>query len=124
MITIFTSIFRSTLCSVMAQLTEEIQPSFETTLKSKAVSEDTNVKFSCVVSGIQLKQVIPLWNKLSKLPVPQYLILTVTFAGHPVPEVTWYKDDVQLDRYCGLPKYEISRDDKTHTLQIYKYDVF
>uniref|UniRef100_A0A8C1IQK8 non-specific serine/threonine protein kinase n=1 Tax=Cyprinus carpio TaxID=7962 RepID=A0A8C1IQK8_CYPCA len=80
---------RSTLCSVMAQLTEEIQPSFETTLKSKAVSEDTNVKFSCVVSG------------------------------HPVPEVTWYKDDVQLDRYCGLPKYEISRDDKTHSLQIY-----
>ncbi|XP_058636503.1 titin homolog isoform X2 [Onychostoma macrolepis] len=80
---------RSTLCSVMAQLTEEIQPTFETTLKSKAVSEDANIKFSCVVSG------------------------------HPVPEVTWYKDDVQLDRYCGLPKYEISRDDKTHTLQIY-----
>ncbi|XP_026123091.1 titin homolog isoform X1 [Carassius auratus] len=80
---------RSTLCSVMAQLTEEIQPSFETTFKSKAVSEDTNVKFSCVVSG------------------------------HPVPEVTWYKDDEQLDRYCGLPKYEISRDAKTHTLQIY-----
>ncbi|RXN04128.1 titin-like protein [Labeo rohita] len=80
---------RSTLCSVMAQLTEEIQPTFETTLKSKAVSEDTNVKFSCVVSG------------------------------YPVPEVTWYKDDMQLDRYCGLPKYEISRDDKTHTLQIY-----
>ncbi|XP_016128722.1 alpha-protein kinase 3 [Sinocyclocheilus grahami] len=80
---------RSTLCSVMAQLTEEIQPTFETTLKSKAVSEDANIKFSCVVSG------------------------------HPVPEVTWYKDDVQLDRYCGLPKYEISRDDRTHTLQIY-----
>ncbi|XP_043101691.1 alpha-protein kinase 3 isoform X2 [Puntigrus tetrazona] len=80
---------RSTLCSVMAQLAEEIQPTFETTLKSKAVSEDANVKFSCVVSG------------------------------HPVPEVTWYKDDLQLDRYCGLPKYEISRDDKTHTLQIY-----
>ncbi|XP_067255643.1 alpha-protein kinase 3 isoform X2 [Chanodichthys erythropterus] len=80
---------RSTLCSVMAQLTEEIQPTFESTLKSKAVSEDTNVKFSCVISG------------------------------YPVPEVTWYKDDIQLDRYCGLPKYEISRDDKTHTLQIY-----
>ncbi|XP_017212548.3 uncharacterized protein alpk3b isoform X2 [Danio rerio] len=80
---------RSTLCSVMAQLTEEIQPTFESTLKSKAVSEETNVKFSCVVSG------------------------------YPVPEVTWYKDDIQLDRYCGLPKYEISRDDKTHTLQIY-----
>ncbi|XP_056123317.1 titin homolog [Rhinichthys klamathensis goyatoka] len=80
---------RSTLCSVMAQLTEDTQPTFEATLKSKAVSEDANVKFNCVVSG------------------------------YPVPEVTWYKDDIQLDRYCGLPKYEISRDDKTHTLQIY-----
>ncbi|XP_077084677.1 uncharacterized protein alpk3b isoform X2 [Siphateles boraxobius] len=80
---------RGTLCSVMAQLTEETQPTFESTLKSKAVSEDANVKFNCVVSG------------------------------YPVPEMTWYKDDIQLDRYCGLPKYEISRDDKTHTLQIY-----
>ncbi|XP_067298009.1 alpha-protein kinase 3 isoform X2 [Pseudorasbora parva] len=80
---------RSTLCSVMAQLTEEIPPTFDSTLKSKAVSEDTNVKFNCVVSG------------------------------HPVPQVTWYKDDIQLDRYCSLPKYEISHDDKTHTLQIY-----
>lgn len=44
-------ISRSTLCSVMAQLTEDIQPSFERTLKSKAVSENCNVKFSCVVSG-------------------------------------------------------------------------
>lgn len=44
--------FRSTLCSVMAQLTEDIQPSFDTTLKSKAVSENCNVKFSCVVSGM------------------------------------------------------------------------
>lgn len=42
---------RSTLCSVMAQLTEDIQPTFETTLKPKAVSENCNVKFSCVVSG-------------------------------------------------------------------------
>ena len=42
---------RSTLCSVMAQLTEDIQPSFDTTLKSKAVSENCNVKFTCVVSG-------------------------------------------------------------------------
>ncbi|KAG1942078.1 alpha-protein kinase [Pimephales promelas] len=80
---------RNTLCSVMAQLTEDTQPTFESTLKSKAVSEDANVKFNCVVSG------------------------------YPVPEVTWYKDDIQLDRYCGLPKYEISRNDKTHTLQIY-----
>lgn len=80
---------RSTLCSVMAQLTEETQPTFESTLKSKAVSEATNVKFICTVSG------------------------------HPAPDVIWYKDDVQLDRYCGLPKYEILRDGKTHTLHIY-----
>ncbi|XP_055058919.2 alpha-protein kinase 3 isoform X1 [Misgurnus anguillicaudatus] len=81
--------YRSTFCSVMAQLTEETQPTFDTTLKSKAVSEATNVKFLCVVSG------------------------------HPAPEVTWYKDDVQLDRYCGLPKYQVLRDGKTHTLLIY-----
>ncbi|MEQ2205978.1 hypothetical protein XENOCAPTIV_020120 [Xenoophorus captivus] len=42
---------RSTLCSVMAQLTEDVQPSFETTLKSKAVSENCNVKFTCIISG-------------------------------------------------------------------------
>ncbi|CAL8355850.1 unnamed protein product [Lota lota] len=80
---------RSTLCSVMAQLTEDIQPSFETTLKSKAVSENCNVKFTCVVTG------------------------------YPAPELTWYKDDIQMDRYCGLPKYEIHRNGKNHTLQIY-----
>ncbi|KAJ3596797.1 hypothetical protein NHX12_003197 [Muraenolepis orangiensis] len=80
---------RSTLCSVMAQLTEDIQPSFETTLKSKAVSEKCNVKFTCVVTG------------------------------YPAPELTWYKDDMQMDRYCGLPKYEIHRNGKNHTLQIY-----
>lgn len=34
-----------------AQLTEETQPFFEATLKSKAVSENCNVKFSCVVTG-------------------------------------------------------------------------
>ncbi|XP_068458771.1 alpha-protein kinase 3 isoform X2 [Clinocottus analis] len=80
---------RSTLCSVMAQLTEDIQPSFDTTLKSKAVSEKCNVKFTCVVSG------------------------------YPAPELKWYKDDMELDRYCGLPKYEIRRKEKTHTLHIY-----
>ncbi|TNN57016.1 Alpha-protein kinase 3 [Liparis tanakae] len=80
---------RSTLCSVMAQLTEDIQPSFETTLKSKAVSEKCNVKLTCVVSG------------------------------YPAPELKWYKDDMELDRYCGLPKYEIHRNGKNHTLQIY-----
>ncbi|KAJ8391573.1 hypothetical protein AAFF_G00087140 [Aldrovandia affinis] len=80
---------RSTLCTVMAQLTEETQPSFETTVKSKAVSKDSNVKFSCEVSG------------------------------YPVPELTWYKDDMEMDRYCGLPKYEIFRNGKVHTLHIY-----
>uniref|UniRef100_A0A3Q2NRL0 non-specific serine/threonine protein kinase n=1 Tax=Fundulus heteroclitus TaxID=8078 RepID=A0A3Q2NRL0_FUNHE len=78
----------STLCSVMAQLTEDVQPSFETTLKSKAVSENCNVKFTCVVS-------------------------------YPAPELKWYKDDMEMDRYCGLPKYEIRRNGKTHTLHIY-----
>ncbi|KAK9959073.1 hypothetical protein ABG768_011155 [Culter alburnus] len=80
---------RSTLCTVMAHLTEETQPCFETTIKSKAVSETCNVKFSCVVTG------------------------------YPAPELTWYKDDMELDRYCGLPKYEIFRNGKIHTLHIY-----
>ncbi|XP_019127286.2 uncharacterized protein alpk3b isoform X2 [Larimichthys crocea] len=84
---------RSTLCSMMAQLTEETQPSFETTVKSKAVSENCNVKFSCVVTG------------------------------HPAPQVIWYKDDVQLDRYCGLPKYEIFRNGQNHSLHIYNCTV-
>ncbi|KAK5604909.1 hypothetical protein CRENBAI_006502 [Crenichthys baileyi] len=79
---------RSTLCSVMAQLAEEMQPSFVTTLRSKAVSENSNVKFTCVVTG------------------------------HPVPQVTWYKDDKQLDRYCGLPKYEIFHNGQNHSLHI------
>ncbi|XP_061630305.1 titin isoform X1 [Phyllopteryx taeniolatus] len=81
---------RSTLCTVMAQLTEDVQPSFETTLKSKAVSENCNVKFTCVVSG------------------------------YPAPELKWYKDDMEMDRYCGLPKYEIHKNGKLHTLHIYK----
>ncbi|XP_062861384.1 titin homolog isoform X2 [Trichomycterus rosablanca] len=80
---------RSTFCTVMSQLTEETQPCFETTIKSKAVSEECNVKFTCVVTG------------------------------YPIPELTWYKDDMELDRYCGLPKYEIHRNGKTHTLHIY-----
>ncbi|XP_034429280.1 alpha-protein kinase 3-like [Hippoglossus hippoglossus] len=84
---------RSTFSSVMAQLTEETQPSFETTLKSKAVSEKCNVKFSCVVTG------------------------------YPTPQLTWYKDDVQLDRYCGLPKYEIFRNGQNHSLHIYNCTV-
>ncbi|XP_051918792.1 uncharacterized protein alpk3b [Hippocampus zosterae] len=80
---------RSTLCSVIAQLTQETQPAFLTTLKSKAVSESSNVKFFCVVTG------------------------------YPIPQLTWYKDDKQLDRFCGLPKYEIFRNGQTHSLHIY-----
>lgn len=41
--------------------------------------------------------------------------------GYPAPELKWYKDDMEIDRYCGLPKYEIRRNGKTHTLHIYKY---
>ncbi|PWA29181.1 hypothetical protein CCH79_00006172 [Gambusia affinis] len=80
---------RSTLCSVMAQLAEEMPPSFVTTLKSRAVSESCSVKFTCVVTG------------------------------HPVPQITWYKDDKQMDRYCGLPKYEIFHNGQNHSLHIY-----
>ncbi|XP_053449355.1 alpha-protein kinase 3 isoform X1 [Nycticebus coucang] len=81
---------RSTFCSIIAQLTEETQPLFETTLKSRAVSEDSDVRFTCIVTG------------------------------YPEPEVTWYKDDTELDRYCGLPKYEITRQGNRHTLQLYR----
>ncbi|XP_029808162.1 alpha-protein kinase 3, partial [Suricata suricatta] len=81
---------RSTFCSIIAQLTEETQPLFETTLKSRAVSEDSDVRFTCIVTG------------------------------YPEPEVTWYKDDQQLDRYCGLPKYEITHQGNRHTLQLYR----
>nr|XP_060611894.1 alpha-protein kinase 3 [Anolis sagrei ordinatus] len=81
---------RSTFCAIIAQLTEETQPLFETTLRSYAVSEDADAKFTCVVTG------------------------------YPQPEVTWYKDDEEMDRYCGLPKYEIFRHGNRHTLQLYK----
>ncbi|XP_037689040.1 alpha-protein kinase 3 isoform X1 [Choloepus didactylus] len=81
---------RSTFCSIIAQLTEETQPLFETTLKSRAVSEDSDVRFTCIVTG------------------------------YPEPEVTWYKDDTELDRYCGLPKYEITHHGNRHTLQLYR----
>nr|XP_054587936.1 alpha-protein kinase 3 isoform X2 [Nothobranchius furzeri] len=77
----------------MALLTAETQPCFETTLKSKAVSENCTVKFSCVVTG------------------------------YPAPQVTWYKDDEQLDRLCGLPKYEIFCKGQNHSLHIYNCSV-
>uniref|UniRef100_A0A8C9NUW1 non-specific serine/threonine protein kinase n=1 Tax=Serinus canaria TaxID=9135 RepID=A0A8C9NUW1_SERCA len=81
---------QSTFCAIISQLTEETQPLFETTIKSRAVSEDSDAKFTCIVTG------------------------------YPQPEVTWYKDDEEMDRYCGLPKYEIFRHGNRHTLQLYK----
>ncbi|NXJ97252.1 ALPK3 kinase, partial [Corythaixoides concolor] len=81
---------RSTFCAIISQLTEETQPLFETTIKSRSVSEDCDAKFTCIVTG------------------------------YPQPEVTWYKDDKEMDRYCGLPKYEIFRHGNRHTLQLYK----
>ncbi|KAM6196042.1 alpha-protein kinase 3 [Sarcoramphus papa] len=81
---------RSTFCAIISQLTEETQPLFETTIKSRSVSEDADAKFTCIVTG------------------------------YPRPEVTWYKDDEEMDRYCGLPKYEIFRHGNRHTLQLYK----
>ncbi|RLW03565.1 hypothetical protein DV515_00006253 [Chloebia gouldiae] len=83
---------RSTFCAIISQLTEETQPLFETTIKSRAVSEDSDAKFTCIVTG------------------------------YPQPEVTWYKDDEEMDRYCGLPKYEIFRHGNRHTLQLYKQE--
>ncbi|XP_026545820.1 alpha-protein kinase 3 [Notechis scutatus] len=81
---------RGTFCAIIAQLTEETQPVFETTLKSYAVSKDADAKFTCIV------------------------------IGYPPPEVTWYRDNEEMDRYCGLPKYEILRHGNRHTLQLYK----
>ncbi|KAM6409905.1 LOW QUALITY PROTEIN: alpha-protein kinase 3 [Rhynochetos jubatus] len=84
------SLGRSTFCAIIAQLTEETQPLFETTINSRSVSEDSDAKFTCIVTG------------------------------YPQPEVTWYKDDEEMDRYCGLPKYQIFRHGNRHTLQLYK----
>ncbi|NXW48229.1 ALPK3 kinase, partial [Nyctiprogne leucopyga] len=84
------SLGRSTFCAIISQLTEETQPLFETTIKSRSVSEDSDAKFTCIVTG------------------------------YPQPEVTWYKDNEEMDRYCGLPKYEIFRHGNRHTLQLYK----
>uniref|UniRef100_A0A8V0ZHB0 Alpha-protein kinase 3 n=1 Tax=Gallus gallus TaxID=9031 RepID=A0A8V0ZHB0_CHICK len=81
---------RSTFCAIISQLTEETQPLFETTIKSRSVSEDSDAKFTCIVTG------------------------------YPQPEVTWYKDNEEMDRYCGLPKYQIFHHGNRHTLQLYK----
>ncbi|XP_040535971.1 alpha-protein kinase 3 isoform X6 [Gallus gallus] len=80
----------STFCAIISQLTEETQPLFETTIKSRSVSEDSDAKFTCIVTG------------------------------YPQPEVTWYKDNEEMDRYCGLPKYQIFHHGNRHTLQLYK----
>ncbi|XP_065589802.1 alpha-protein kinase 3 isoform X1 [Cyrtonyx montezumae] len=84
------SLGRSTFCAIISQLTEETQPLFETTIKSRSVSEDSDAKFTCIVTG------------------------------YPQPEVTWYKDNEEMDRYCGLPKYQIFHHGNRHTLQLYK----
>lgn len=51
---------RSTFCSIIAQLTEETQPLFETTLKSRAVSEDSDVRFTCIVTGNDAIDMVPV----------------------------------------------------------------
>lgn len=71
---------RSTLCSVMAQLTEDIQPSFDTTLKSKAVSENCNVKFTCVVSGRSaLNSLVHLHASACCLNTTDHVLLKLVF---------------------------------------------
>lgn len=57
---------------------------------------------------------------LCLLPRGNHYSLSMSL-GYPAPELKWYKDDMEMDRYCGLPKYEIRRNGKTHTLHIYKY---
>ncbi|XP_012867314.1 PREDICTED: alpha-protein kinase 3 [Dipodomys ordii] len=52
--------------------------------------------------------------RCSRLPAP------CSLSGYPEPEVTWYKDDQELDRYCGLPKYQITHQGKRHTLQLFR----
>lgn len=55
----FFAFSRSTFCSIIAQLTEETQPLFETTLKSRAVSEDSDVRFTCIVTGNEAVDTAP-----------------------------------------------------------------
>lgn len=60
-------------------------------------------------------------SAVKALEVYVYYTLSLLHSGYPAPELKWYKDDMEMDRYCGLPKYEINRNGKTHTLLIYKY---
>uniref|UniRef100_A0A8C4QF03 non-specific serine/threonine protein kinase n=1 Tax=Eptatretus burgeri TaxID=7764 RepID=A0A8C4QF03_EPTBU len=80
---------RYTLFLIRKQLAEETSPIFNGGLASRSISENTDVKFTCTISG------------------------------HPEPEVLWYKDDEQLDRLCGLPKYEIRKEGKVHFLKLF-----
>uniref|UniRef100_UPI00398EAC5E alpha-protein kinase 2 n=1 Tax=Pristiophorus japonicus TaxID=55135 RepID=UPI00398EAC5E len=78
------------LPKMSAEFVAESSPRFISTLKSQKVVEDIDVQLSCTVSG------------------------------NPEPEVTWYKGDKQLTKVLGLPKYETLKDDKVHTLRLYR----
>ncbi|KAI1234947.1 hypothetical protein IHE44_0002573 [Lamprotornis superbus] len=58
----------STFCAIISQLTEETQPLFETTIKSHAVSEDCDAKFTCIVTALPGKERYQLmkWGKLDE----------------------------------------------------------
>lgn len=66
----------------------------------------------------------PHESRLARLLGAMFHTLTgvpsISSPGYPQPEVTWYKDDEEMDRYCGLPKYQIFRHGNRHTLQLYK----
>ncbi|KAL4692563.1 hypothetical protein H8959_016373 [Pygathrix nigripes] len=110
---------RSTFCSIIAQLTEETQPLFETTLKSRAVSEDSDVRFTCIVTAMEFESNVEMPDMSLAYRIMGYFI-KYSQCHHGKPEVTWYKDDMELDRYCGLPKYEITHQGNRHTLQLYR----
>ncbi|XP_067840122.1 alpha-protein kinase 2 isoform X2 [Heptranchias perlo] len=73
-----------------AEFVAESSPRFGSTLKSQKVVENVDVQLSCTV------------------------------FGNPEPEVTWYKGDKQLPKFLGPPKYEMLKDDKVHTLKLYR----
>ncbi|XP_067913020.1 alpha-protein kinase 2 [Heterodontus francisci] len=47
-------------------------------------------------------------------------LATVDWQCNPEPEVTWYKGGKQLTKVLRLPKYEVLKDDKVHTLKLYR----